>query len=216
MYPLGFSAFLTTSCPELAPHKRTEKLNWFFKYVLVTELKVLCAWQVSSWELKMSNMTFSSMKSAQLLHSACVNTNSTEAGISFVEACRELMVKPRKNNTITTTLHPLTYFLRRLSIHIWRIFFQPLSTMPSQRKHSRLFPSRNSWYLRRREQVALDHVNIETSPTRLVNRLYIHPHSELKGIFFNNIVGWKVLALQQGSINKSEMLNAKVFLEFIK
>lgn len=66
----------------------------------------------------MSNMTFSSMKSAQLLHSACVNTNSTEAGISFVEACRELMVKPRKNNTIMTTLHPLTYFLRRLSIHI--------------------------------------------------------------------------------------------------
>lgn len=74
----------------------------------------------------MSNMTFSSMKSAQQLHPACVNANSTEVGISFVAACRELMVKPRKNNTIMITLHPLTYSFRRLSLNTRRNFFQTI------------------------------------------------------------------------------------------
>lgn len=86
----------------------------------------VCAWQVSSHELKMSNMTFSSMKCAQ----RCTHLVSTQIprkmGLPFFAACRELMVKPRKNNVIMITLYPLTHSFRRLSVHIWRNFFQTI------------------------------------------------------------------------------------------
>lgn len=94
------------------------------------------------------------------------------------------------------TLHPLTHSLGAWVYIFEGIIFRPLSTMPSQRKHSFLITSRNSWYLRLWKQIAMDQtkVGFENSPARLVKRPHIiHPHSELKRCFFlvEKLAGWK-------------------------